>query len=674
MQNDQGQVVDLYVPRKCSATNRLIIAKDHASVQINVAEVDESGKMTGSNVTYAFSGGLRETGDSDDSLNRLAQQDGRTSLTPLPACSTCLPSFPTFLPPPSTSPSADSCLSGAVFIIVSASLFLPVVLESYARSNGRLGPAYVEKCPASGGGTEEGGEEGAGRCAVKLLGGWVDTASFSLMVYSASVALQALTVISMGKLADSPTTRHRLLTLFALTGSLLCICFLFLPETSPVWPLCAVLAVGANVSFGASIVCLNSYLPDLARGSPSVLSARHALLTARRSPSSPSLPSSSSPSSPSLADLESQYTSALALSTSSLSSRAIAAGYAAGIGALLALLPVVRALGKMSGGEGGEGGEGGGAGGGGTWAMRVAIAASGGWWLLGSVPATIWLRHPPSLYSPSPLAPAREQQEGEDQPTFVETVKEGWRGLGRMLGEWRALPQTFVFLAAWFVLSDSYATITSTAMLFAKTTLNLPTSSLVLVAILSPTSGIAGALLFPVLQKRGFSHLNKTSASSPVTLSNHSMLLLLVLLTLLVPLWGLVSLTSSLELYALAVLFGALYGSFQSYARTVFSALIPTKQSARWFALYSVTDKSSSFVGPLCVSILTEVSGEIRHGFYIILAFLLLSLPILVKVDMEKGSKAAEEYEARLKAGGEGEEGEGEGEGEGLLRQRDEEG
>merc|ERR1712225_229433 len=56
--------------------NRLIIAKDHASVQINVAEVDESGKMTGSNVTYAFCGSVRETGDADDSLNRLATGDG----------------------------------------------------------------------------------------------------------------------------------------------------------------------------------------------------------------------------------------------------------------------------------------------------------------------------------------------------------------------------------------------------------------------------------------------------------------------------------------------------------------------------------------------------------------------------------------------------------------------
>ena len=30
MQNDQGKIVDLYIPRKCSATNRLITAKDHA--------------------------------------------------------------------------------------------------------------------------------------------------------------------------------------------------------------------------------------------------------------------------------------------------------------------------------------------------------------------------------------------------------------------------------------------------------------------------------------------------------------------------------------------------------------------------------------------------------------------------------------------------------------------
>ncbi len=39
MQNDEQKIVDLYIPRKCSATNRLIAAKDTASVQIDIAEV-----------------------------------------------------------------------------------------------------------------------------------------------------------------------------------------------------------------------------------------------------------------------------------------------------------------------------------------------------------------------------------------------------------------------------------------------------------------------------------------------------------------------------------------------------------------------------------------------------------------------------------------------------------
>ena len=39
MQNENGEYVDLYVPRKCSTSNRIIHAKDHASIQINIADV-----------------------------------------------------------------------------------------------------------------------------------------------------------------------------------------------------------------------------------------------------------------------------------------------------------------------------------------------------------------------------------------------------------------------------------------------------------------------------------------------------------------------------------------------------------------------------------------------------------------------------------------------------------
>ncbi|VDI05365.1 small subunit ribosomal protein S21e [Mytilus galloprovincialis] len=73
MQNEQGEFVDMYIPRKCSASNRIISAKDHASIQINFADVR---RMTGSYTTFAICGGIRRMGESDDSLNRLGKRDG----------------------------------------------------------------------------------------------------------------------------------------------------------------------------------------------------------------------------------------------------------------------------------------------------------------------------------------------------------------------------------------------------------------------------------------------------------------------------------------------------------------------------------------------------------------------------------------------------------------------
>ncbi|KAF1978887.1 ribosomal protein S21e [Bimuria novae-zelandiae CBS 107.79] len=74
MENERGELVDLYIPRKCSATGRIIKPKDHASAQISIAKYN--GRYTGENQTYALCGFVRAMGEADDSLNRLAQKDG----------------------------------------------------------------------------------------------------------------------------------------------------------------------------------------------------------------------------------------------------------------------------------------------------------------------------------------------------------------------------------------------------------------------------------------------------------------------------------------------------------------------------------------------------------------------------------------------------------------------
>ncbi|KAJ7490330.1 ribosomal protein S21e [Mycena galericulata] len=77
MENDQGVLVDLYVPRKCAATNRLITSKDPRLGADQQSSMSTSnGRALNTSTTFALCGQVRSQGESDDSLNRLATKAG----------------------------------------------------------------------------------------------------------------------------------------------------------------------------------------------------------------------------------------------------------------------------------------------------------------------------------------------------------------------------------------------------------------------------------------------------------------------------------------------------------------------------------------------------------------------------------------------------------------------
>ncbi|KAJ2996902.1 hypothetical protein NUW58_g821 [Xylaria curta] len=105
MENDRGELVDLYVPRKCSATGRRKLASPFSTfgarpqitpvfksalvyeppsqdlavtdLIVKVARLDENGRqIPGENHVYALSGFVRAMGESDDAFNRITQKDG----------------------------------------------------------------------------------------------------------------------------------------------------------------------------------------------------------------------------------------------------------------------------------------------------------------------------------------------------------------------------------------------------------------------------------------------------------------------------------------------------------------------------------------------------------------------------------------------------------------------
>ena len=164
--------------------------------------------------------------------------------------------------------------------------------------------------------------------------------------------------------------------MFAFTGATAATLFLALPSSSNLWLLSALLAMLANVGFGASVVAMNAYLPALAQSSPEVLLLLDRLEeTSGTGPSSDNFERSSNeaqreplladgtPPSEAMQSAKKDYDTALSNAVSRISSLGIALGYAAGILLLiLALIPVTSLHGT-------------------TFSLRLAIGLSGIWYL-----------------------------------------------------------------------------------------------------------------------------------------------------------------------------------------------------------------------------------------------------------------------------------------------------
>jgi hypothetical protein len=62
--------------------------------------------------------------------------------------------------------------------------------------------------------------------------------------------------------------------------------------------------------------------------------------------------------------------------------------------------------------------------------------------------------------------------------------------------------------------------------------------------------------------------------------------------------WCTMGLRVPVKMFVLAVYFGGLYGAFQSYARTLYAEIIPLGEEARWYGLFSITDKVCTCICP----------------------------------------------------------------------------
>lgn len=466
----------------------------------------------------------------------------------------------------------------------------------------------------------------------------INTASFAMYTFSISVLVQALLVVSISSAADHGQYRKKLLLSFAWIGSSSVMLYIFISKNLYVFG--AVLAIISNVAFGASFVLLNSFLPLLVRNHPSVLFAEGLLTPDLSTANGDSQRLEDSPGdlgdSGSIADNNSttallqdephialskvlthqdQTSLELKLSTE-ISAKGIGIGYAAGL--FVQCIAIIILIQMKST----------------TWSLRVVLLMIGAWWAFFTVPAAYWLRP-----RPGPPLPAGENYTGVR--ALVSYTLFAWKSLYKTVKLARRLVDIVLFLGAWFLLSDAIATTSSTAILFAKTSLSMESWALGLISVISTTTGIAGALSWAWISR----HFN---------LKPHQTLLACIALFELIPIygllgylpfvqsWGVVGLQQSWEMFPLAAVYGFVLGGLSSYCRAVYGELIPPGSEAAFYALYAITDKGSSVFGPFIVASIIEATGEIRPAFWFLAVLVGLPAPLIYFVDVERGKLEAE--------------------------------
>lgn len=272
--------------------------------------------------------------------------------------------------------------------------------------------------------------------------------------------------------------------------------------------------------------------------------------------------------------------------------------------------------------------------------IRVILFLVGIWWAIFTIPTLLWLRPRPG----PPLQTTTSSTFSSDKPSKARTflfytsfsLRSFWRTLRRAIN----LRQTLLFLVSWFLLSDAVATISGTAVLFARTELHMGTIAIALLSITSIGSGIVGAFAWPRIQRR-------------LAMQSKTVLLCCVAGLEIIPLYGLlgyvpvfrkmgvIGLQKAWEIYPIAVVHGIAMGGISSYARSVYASLIPEGSEAAFFALYAVTDKGSSAFGPALVGWIVDQAGTIRPAFLFLAVLVMLPAPLLWRLNVEQGREDA---------------------------------
>ena len=246
-------------------------------------------------------------------------------------------------------------------------------------------------------------------------------------------------------------------------------------------------------------------------------------------------------------------------------------------------------------------------------AVRICLASAGVWW------AAFSLIPLAGLPGSSASGPRRETGRNALLASFGQLL--------HMFALIRLLSQTLLFLAAYLLYNDGIQSVIALAAQFGHEELGIPVFQLALAVLLVQIVGFGGSLLFGWLAER---------------IGTKAALLASLLIWSGIVGYAAFGLETSFEYFWLAALIGLVLGGSQALSRSLFSLLIPKGQEAEFFSLYEISERGTSWLGPLLFGLSLQLTGSYRSAVFTLLVFFVSGAALLAKVNVSAGREAAE--------------------------------
>ena len=257
-------------------------------------------------------------------------------------------------------------------------------------------------------------------------------------------------------------------------------------------------------------------------------------------------------------------------------------------------------------------------------AVRINLASAGVWWLGWAF--LTWTRV-------RPRHAARALPPGENY------ISIGFKQLRQTFSEANKYPHTLRFLLAYLIYNDGIQTVIAISATFAAAPLirgglQIEQGTLTMIILMIQFVAFGGALLWGRLAGR-------VGAKNAILIS-----LVIWAAVVIYAYFGMRGDSRVTEFWILGACIALVLGGSQAISRSLFAQMVPPGKEAEFFSFYEISERGTSWTGPLLFGLVTQATGSMRTAIFALIVLFVSGLLILASVDVKRAVRESGNEEA----------------------------